>query len=178
MRQFLATISILVLAPSPSLAAQSNRARIAPSMGVSVDRFLYEDEGTTALSFRYSDLRRRVGTEVGAFFFPDALRSRILLLALDLGPAYNSPGADLKLLGKAGFSGLTAIGGQVELHPGLHAGGGLLFRIGEMSAIRVDLTRHVYLIDHRTQGRWSIGLGLNAMPRRKAGQQDSGAAGQ
>jgi hypothetical protein len=171
MRHFVAAISILVFAPSLSRAAQSNSQRIAPSMGVSVDRFLYEDEGVTALSFRYSELRRRVGSEAGVSFFPDAIRAGTLLLALDMGPAYNTPGPDLKLLVKAGFSGLAAMGSQAEVNPGLHAGGGLLFRIGAVSALRVDVTRHVYLVNRQTQGIWSIGLGLNAMPRRKAGQR-------
>jgi hypothetical protein len=52
--------------PSNPLTAQERTLPDGAAAGASVDRFLYEGAGITAVSFRYSGLRaRRVGTEVG-----------------------------------------------------------------------------------------------------------------
>jgi hypothetical protein len=174
---FQAALSFLVLASSPSLAAQSTRERINPSFGISVDRFIYENDGTTAMSVRFADLRPgRVGTEVGLSIFPDALSIRSLLLAVDGGPAYSASGPVLGLLVKAGFSSLMSLGSESAFYPGVHLGGGLLLRMGKTTGIRLDVVRHYYRADHETPGVWSIGLGITALPRR-AGQRGGGDAG-
>jgi hypothetical protein len=51
---------------SNSLTAQERTLPDGAAAGASVDRFIYEDAGITAVSFRYSGLRaRRVGSEIG-----------------------------------------------------------------------------------------------------------------
>ena len=177
MRYILAAISILLLATSPSLAAQSTRERIKPLLGFSVDRFLYENGAVTAMSVRFADLRPgRVGTEVGLSLFPDALSAQSLLLAADGGPVYNASGPTVGLLVKAGFSSLMSVGSGSAFYPGVHLGSGLLLRMGKTTGLRVDVVRHYYRVDHETEGLWSIGLGITALPRRP-GSGKAGPAG-
>src|SRR3954470_10685345 len=88
---------------SNSLIAQERTLPDGPATGASVDRFIYEGAGITAVSFRYSRLRaRQVGTEIGVSLFPDALQAGALYLAPDLGAALSVPGS--------GFSGLLKAG--------------------------------------------------------------------
>jgi hypothetical protein len=104
---------------SGTLAAQEAAGRLpdGPALGGSMDRSLYEGSGITAVSFRLSSLRRNgVGSEVGVSLFPEALPGG-LLLAPDLGPAYNIslPGATILL--KAGGSAILGIGQGIGAIP-------------------------------------------------------------
>jgi hypothetical protein len=152
--------------PSNSLTAQASTLPDGPALGASVDRFIYEGEGITAVSFRYSGLRaRKLGSEIGVSLFPDALQSGSLYLASDLGPAFSAPGPGFSVLVKGGLSTLTALGGGFAFEPGYHFGGGLIFQVGARSGIRLDVIRHFYLIDNEAEGLWSVGLGFTGLGR-------------
>jgi hypothetical protein len=175
-----AAISCL-LAGSPSLAAQDAAApdstapdttvavttKPKPAMGASVDRFIYEGSGITAVSFRYSGLKPgTLGTEIGASIFPDAIDFGALVLAPDIGAAYDFSGDGFDLLLKAGLSALTAVGVGFAFQPGYHFGSGLLIRTGKASGVRLDVVRHTYLIEQESEGIWSVGLGFTSLPRK------------
>ena len=165
-------LAILLLAGPPVLAAQDKDVpatdtteqssgeplitkRSKAAVGASVDRFIYEGTGITAVSFRYSGLKpKTLATEVGVSFFPDAIDARALLFAPDVGAAYDFSGKSIDLLLKAGLSALTALGGGFAFEPGYHFGGGLLLRTGKASGVRLDVIRHTYLIDQETEGIW------------------------
>jgi hypothetical protein len=149
-------------------AAQDTLQRLKPALGASVERFIYEGNGITAVSFHYSGLKpSRLSTEIAAALFPDALDVGALLLAPDFGAAYDARGRGFDLLLKAGFSTLMAVGGGFAFQPGYHFGSGLLIRTGKASGIRLDVVRHAYLIEQETEGIWSVGIGFTSLPRRK-----------
>jgi hypothetical protein len=153
---------------NPVLATQKGSTRLpdGPAVGGSMDRFLYEGSGVTALSFRMTFLRRNsAGTELGISLFPEALQFGALILAPDVGPSYNIslPGATVLL--KGGGSALLGLGGGVAAVPGVHLGGGLLVRAGPRAALRLDVIRHWYLSESEFEPIWSIGLGFTGLPR-------------
>jgi hypothetical protein len=175
LRGFSVAVVVSTLAPAASASLNANAQtpttdstpRIRAAIGVSVDRFIYEGDGLTAVSFRYSALRpRKVGTEFSVSVFPDAISGGALLLAPDLGPAFNATGPDMNLLFKAGFSSLAGLGGSFLFYPGIHFGSGLVMRAGEATGVRVDVIRHIYLVDQETDGLWSLGLGITSLPRK------------
>jgi hypothetical protein len=139
------------------------------ALGGSIDRFIYNGSSHTAFTFRFSGLRPGgVGPEVGISLFPQVLPMGALVLAPDMGASYSIslPGATLLL--KGGASALTLLAPQAgELRPGLHVGGGLIFRLDNRTGIRLDVIRHFYREFGETEGIWSIGLGFTALPRRK-----------
>ena len=149
---------------SNSLTAQERTLPDGPAAGASVDRFIYEGAGITAVSFRYTGLRaRRVGSEIGVSLFPDALSAGSLYLATDLGGAYSAPGDGFSLLFRGGVSTLTALGGGFAFEPGVHFGTGMIVQTGKRSGVRLDVIRHYYVIDNETEGLWSLGVGFTAL---------------
>jgi hypothetical protein len=164
----LLVVTLLLSAVPPRLAAQDTLPRLKPAMGASVERFMYEGVGITAVSFHYSRLKpNTLSTEIAAALFPDALEVGALLLAPDFGAAYDARGSGFDLLLKAGLSTLMGVGGGFAFQPGYHFGSGLLIRTGQASGIRLDVVRHFYLIDQETEGIWSVGIGFTSLPRRK-----------
>jgi hypothetical protein len=165
------TIVLSVLAPK--LTAQdtlpgSNPAQVRPrpAMGASVDRFMYEGRGVTTVSFHYSGLKpRTLSTEIAAALFPEALQVGALVLAPDIGAAYDVRGSGFDLLLKAGMSALAGVGGGFAFQPGYHFGSGLLIRTGKASGVRLDVVHHIYLIDQESEGIWSVGIGFTSLPR-------------
>jgi hypothetical protein len=139
-----------------------------PALGATIDRFTYEGEGLTAVSFRFSGLRSRtVGSEIGVSLFPDALQAGAVYLASDLGPAFNISGPGVTVLLKAGVSTLTGFGGGFAFTPGYHLGGGLIVQVGQRLGVRVDLARHVYVSGvESTEPIWSVGLGFTSLARK------------
>lgn len=158
-------LSILSL---PCRATQAPRELKGSAVGGSVDRFIYDGEGTTAVSFRFSELRPRAfGSEVALSLFPNAFESGTLLLAPDLGFAYNASTGNMTLLAKAGLSTVLALGGAgADFYPGLHLGAGMVIRAGERVGMRIDAVRHTYLAGEGSEALWSIGLGITSLPRR------------
>jgi hypothetical protein len=157
-------IAVLVSTHPAFLAAQSSSLPDGPAVGATVDRFIYEDQGITAVSFRYSVLRpRTLGSEIGVSLFPDALSIGALYLAPDLGAAFNASAPGFSLLLKGGLSTLAGLGGGFAFTPGYHFGAGLIVQVGQRLGIRVDAIRHVYLNASESEGIWSVGLGLTAL---------------
>jgi hypothetical protein len=174
---FLAVVIVLSVM-SPRLAAQDTlprtnpaQVRLKPAMGASVDRFMYEGTGVTTVSFHYSGLKRKaVSTEIAAALFPDALQAGALLFAPDMGAAYDVRGSGFDLLLKAGMSALVGVGSGFAFQPGYHFGSGLLIRTGKASGVRLDVVRHVYLIEE-SEGIWSVGIGFTSLPGMKPSPQ-------
>jgi hypothetical protein len=93
------TVPILLALIPLSVPISSAGAQQSPGLqhprfarGVSVDQFIYDGAGLTAVSFRLSALRpSSLNTEIGISLFPSALQARALLLAPDFGAAYHLP---------------------------------------------------------------------------------------
>jgi hypothetical protein len=165
----LSTVFVLSVPIHSNLSAQNTTSLPnGPALGATVDRFIYEGQGITAVSFRFSGLRSRtVGSEIGVSIFPDALQAGALYLASDLGPAFNISGPGVTVLLKAGVSTLTGFGGGFAFTPGYHLGGGLIVRAAERLGIRVDLARHVYVSGvESSEPIWSVGLGVTSLARK------------
>jgi hypothetical protein len=162
----------LATLPAPSAAQTELTLPDGPAVGGTVDRFSYDGEGITAVTFRFSGLRSRsFGSEVGVSVFPDAFDFNALLLASDLGPAFNASGPGITVLLKGGLSTIMALGGGFAFLPGYHLGGGMIFRAGQRLGVRLDLARHVYLSDGQSsEPIWSVGLGFTSLARRPAVQ--------
>lgn len=159
------SVMVTSLAAQDTLAVQDTLPRLKPAIGASVERFIYEGSGITAVAFHYSRLKpSRLSTEFAAALFPDALDIGALLLAPDIGPAYDARGAGFDLLFKAGLSALAGVGIGLAFQPGYHVGSGLLIRTGKASGIRLDVVRHAYLIDQEMEGIWSVGVGITSLP--------------
>jgi hypothetical protein len=161
----------LALTSLTSLHAQTDSTLPnGTALGATVDRFIHEGQGITAVSFRFSGLRSRtVGSEIGISLFPDALQAGALYLASDLGPAFNVSGPGVTVLLKAGVSTLTGFGGGFVFTPGYHLGSGLIVQTGARWGVRVDLARHVYVSGvESTEPIWSVGVGFTGLARRVA----------
>jgi hypothetical protein len=166
------TCFILAALPGPSAAQTELTLPDGPAVGGTVDRFSYDGEGITAVTFRFSGLRsRRFGSEIGVSVFPDAFDFNALLLASDLGPAFNASGPGITVLLKGGLSTIMALGGGFAFVPGYHIGGGMIIRAGQRLGVRLDLVRHVYVSDaESSEPIWSVGLGFTSLPRKTAVQ--------
>jgi hypothetical protein len=135
------------------------------SVGAGVDRFVYEGYAATAFTYRRSDLKPgRVGPELSVSLFPQALFARALLLAPDIGAAYNLSIPHSTLLIKAGISAITGLGPTFAFIPGVHLGTGIMLRLDDRTAIRVDAIRHIYVDGNQTEALWSIGFALASLP--------------
>jgi hypothetical protein len=155
----------------PVLSAQTSiTLPNGPALGGTVDRFIYEGQGITAVTFRFSDLRSRTaGSEIGVSLFPDAAQAGALYLASDLGPAFNASGPGVTVLLKAGLSTLLGIGGGFGFTPGYHLGTGLIMRAASRLGIRVDVARHVYIGGVETsEPIWSVGVGFTSLGGKRA----------
>jgi hypothetical protein len=153
----------------PCRAVQSDRPLKGAALGASIDRFFYEDAGITTVSFHYSQLRpNKLGTEIGAALFPEAINAGALVLAPDLGAAFNASGSGFTLLAKGGLSTLLGLGQGFGFYPGYHFGSGLIVRTGNRSGVRLDVVRHVYFDSQASAAFWSVGLGLTGLPRKAA----------
>jgi uncharacterized membrane protein YdjX (TVP38/TMEM64 family) len=154
---------------SQQVAAQDTSVALeGVAKGASIDRFIYEGTGETAFTFRLSGLRpRALGPELGVSVFPRALAARALLVAPDFGAAYNVSAPNLTLLIKAGASALTGLANDIVFIPGFHVGAGMLVRIDDRTAVRVDAARHFYIETGEPEAIWSIGFGLTALRRRR-----------
>jgi membrane protein YqaA with SNARE-associated domain len=163
-----AAVLVLLTLALPNLQAQTRRLADGAAMGVTLDRFTYEEYGATAVSFRLSALRAgSVDSEMGVSLFPQALAAGALLLAPDFGAAYNVSLPGATLLAKAGASMLMGLGGGFAFAPGFHLGAGAILKAGERSGFRLDVIRHFYRMEGQTQGLWSIGVGFTILPFRR-----------
>jgi hypothetical protein len=166
---FISVVVTLLPAMPGSMAAQNGDLPNGVAVGGSVDQFFYQGQGVTAVSFRVSDLRARtLGSEIGLALFPDVFSLGALYLAPDLGVAFNASGPGVTVLMKGGLSTLVAIRDGFAFTPGYHLGAGLIAQAGKRFGIRVDVIRHVYLIDNAGEGIWSVGLGFTGLPASRA----------
>jgi hypothetical protein len=167
MRSALLVCCTLVVAGSGALEAQASASPriVGVSVGLGLDRFVYEGTGETAFTYRRSDLRPgSLGPELGVSLFPRALIARALLFAPDLGAAYNMSIPRSTLLIKAGASALTGVSTDIIFIPGAHLGVGIILRLDERTGIRIDAIRHYYFDTGETEAIWSVGFALASLP--------------
>jgi hypothetical protein len=135
------------------------------SVGAGVDRFNYDGASLIAFTYRRSDLRPSgVGSELSVSLFPQALAVRALVLAPDLGAAYNMSVPRSTLLVKVGASALVGLNTDIIFVPGAHVGAGIVLRIDERTGIRIDATRHYYFDTGDSEVIWSLGFALASLP--------------
>jgi hypothetical protein len=167
----LVLITVISTLATTRPACQTNGSKLlpdGPALGGGFDRFIYEGDGITTVTFRFSGLRSRtLGSEIGVSLFPDVLAAGALYLAPDLGAAFNLSGPGFTFLAKGGVSTLVALGGGFAFVPGYHLGGGLIIQVGDRSGVRVDVIRHFYLVESEAEAIWSVGLGFTVLPRRR-----------
>lgn len=134
-----------------------------------MDLFTYEGSRATAFTFRGSSLAPGgLGPEVGVSLFPGALSARAVMLAPDVGLAYNLALPYATLLIKAGGSALTAVApGGAAFIAGYHLGAGLALQLDRRTGVRFDVIRHSYIGFDEAEAVWSIGLGFTVLPRRR-----------
>jgi hypothetical protein len=160
----------LVLA-AQSAIAQSRLALLpdGPAMGVSVNRFHYEDAGAiTAVGFHLSRLKHNgAGTELGLAVFPQYLQVPALVIAPDAGVGFNISLPAATLLLRGGVGAIGGLGGGVSLLPGAHLGAGALIQVDHRLALRADLLRRWYLFNSETERFWSFGLGFSVLSSRQ-----------
>jgi hypothetical protein len=151
------------------VSAQGRFARLpdGPVLGLSVDRFHYEDEGAlTTVSFHLSRLRHNsLGLELGLAVFPEYLALPALVAAPDGGVAFNVslPGGTLLLRGGAGALVALGRGLNTIFYPGAHLGAGAMIRLDRRTALRADALKRWYIAEGETEPFWSIGLGFSIL---------------
>ena len=160
-----AVLIALALAAAPSTAAaQSPRFE-----GGSFERYLGEGLGNMAFTYRRTDTARNgLGLDFGAGVFPAALAVRIVRLQIDAGFARTQFLGPAALILKAGTGTRLDLGLEPGLVPGFQAGLAAVVRLQRDCGLRVDLTRRVSFPEGGTVSRWSIGIGLSAMPPRRS----------
>jgi hypothetical protein len=162
-------LQLSLLAAAQTASAQGPLAHLpdGPAMGLSVDRFHYEDEGAfTTMSFHLSRLRRNsLGLELGVAIFPEYLAFPALVAAPDGGAAFNVslPGGTLLLRGGAGALVALGRGLNTTFYPGVHLGAGAIIRIDRRTALRADALKRWYMTEGETVPFWSIGLGFSVL---------------
>ena len=173
MRAFHLLAALFPLATAP-LAAQEKPGPLR-LLGITIDHWggaagpavLKPTVRATYLS------RGRLGPDFALTIFPDgiSLQPPAIVVGLQAGVAYRIPVGPVSLLPKGGGAAIMLVGAggdqPIFLVPGVHLGLGLLLPLDAKSLIRADLTRHLYTLDGRGVGFWSIGLGF-AIPRREA----------
>jgi hypothetical protein len=76
------------------------------------------------------------------------------------------PDHPVRLLLAGGITNIVDLAQSLEFYPGLHLGLAVLVPAETRPAVRVDLSRRVYLSSGETYPLWSIGLGLPVSARR------------
>jgi uncharacterized membrane protein YdjX (TVP38/TMEM64 family) len=160
--------SLAGASPEPLAAQVPASSRLEGiSRGLSVDRFIYEGIGETALTYRLSNLRPgRLGPELSVSVFPILLVAQALVFAPNFGAAYNVSIPHASLLIKAGGSAIAGLANDVVFVPGVHLGAGLVVRIDDRTGVRLDAARHYYTATGAPEAIWSIGVGFAGLPRR------------
>jgi hypothetical protein len=124
---------------------------------------------------RYSP--RRPGVELAAVMFPDGISIYPPAVLLDLQAGLVQPVAagPVTFLPRAGLAAVTAAGllsdtDLIRIAPGIQAGLGILIPVDRKSALRLDVTRHLYDSPYERFGVWSFGFGVSGGLRRPSGQ--------
>ena len=153
-------------------AQQSDSSRLlrGTTVGVSLDRYVADGGvGLTAVSLRVTGLKPGgFGTDFAVGTNLPAPAEGIMLLGLDLGPAFNLSGPDatgLLRFGASAIIGASSDGGAAALLGG-YVGGGLVARIGPRLGIRGDLAKRLYVAPGAGVGTiWTVSFGLTSLRR-------------
>jgi hypothetical protein len=156
-------------ASSAELSAQSDSARLlrGTTVGVALDRLLADGaEGATAVSLRVTGLNPgRFGVDFAAGTYLPAIAHGVILLGMDLGPAYNLSGANgtgLLRFGGSAIVGVSADGGGALF--GGYVGAGMVARAGRRIGIRGDVTKRLYVVPGLgARTIWTVSFGLTSL---------------
>ena len=156
---------VLALAASP--AASQDRPPIERMGGPVVERLFDEDDRITVLGYRWTDLRRSGRGFDGLLgLAPRTLAAGALSVQADAGLVQALPAGPVRLLLAGGISNFVELAQSLEFYPGLYVGLAVLVPVDARPAVRVDLSRRVYLAAGGTYPLWSIGLSLPVSSRR------------
>ena len=159
-------ILLLVAGIGAAPASAQQSLGVGPVMGASFERFGSLREGLLAFAFHRSRLTGGAPAEdLAVRVFPEALSERVVLIGADVGVTETVALGPVGLMLKGGLSPLVRVGpGSVDLIPGLEAGFATLVRLQRRAALRVDVTRHTFIIDGELYNIWGFGIGLSALP--------------
>jgi hypothetical protein len=152
---------IPVDAPAPDSGRDSLQGLL---LGITLDRYLIESYGATAVSFRGLHLTpSHWGSEFGFGLLPVEGTSNVGVIT-DLGTAFQSPHTGSVILLKFGATGIY--GGGSGLF-GLYAGAGVVGQIAKGLTIRLDLTRRWYVAQGQLPQIWLFSVGVGTIPVRR-----------
>ena len=165
---------LVALLPSLTMPALSQEPAERLSLtGMTFDR--WEGSAGPALlrpTLRFTDFRGPLGADFAIAFFPDgfSLRPPLITAGLEAGLVDRIAVGPASVLLEGGAAAIVAagLGGDQYLRivPGVHYGAGLLLPLEARAMIRADLTRHLYRVEGRTVGIWSVGVGFVVGRRR------------
>jgi hypothetical protein len=159
-------LAVCGVAIVPGLAAQARPATLprGSSIAITGGALLFDgsdsDLRIKTLTLRFTALRpNALSFDAGAALL---VAGEAGALSLEAGPALNIslPGATVLMRG--GLTGLVAAGGGLI---GGYAGVGVLFRVANGVALRLDVARHQYSFSGESVGAWQLGAGMAVLPR-------------
>ena len=158
-------LGALVLAARP--AASQDRRPVERMAGPIVERLFEEDNRITVLGYRWT----RVGRSGRGFdgvlgVAPAGIPAGTLIVQADAGLAQAISTGPVRLLIGGGITHIVDLAQSLEFYPGLRAGLAVLVPVEARLAMRVDLSRRVYLGSGEIYPLWSIGFSLLAVARR------------
>ncbi|MGH7580500.1 MAG: hypothetical protein ACREM9_10045 [Gemmatimonadales bacterium] len=166
----LPSLTVPVLSQEPAERPGAERLGL---VGMTFDR--WEGSAGPALlrpTVRFTEFRGPLGADFAIAFFPDgfSLRPPLITTGLEAGLVDRIAVGPASVLLEGGAAAIVAagIGGEEYLRvvPGVHYGLGLLVPVEAKALIRADLTRHLYRVEGRTVGIWSVGVGFVVGRRR------------
>jgi hypothetical protein len=158
-------LGVLAVAACP--AASQERPPIERMGGPVVERLFDEDDRITVLGYRWTDLSPSgPGFDGLLGLAPRNLVAGALTVQADAGLVQAFPAGPVRLLLAGGITNIVDLAQSLEFYPGLHLGLAVLVPAETRPAVRVDLSRRVYLSSGETYPLWSIGLSLPVSARR------------
>jgi hypothetical protein len=152
----------------PGLAAQSRPATLprGSSVAITGGAFLFDgsesDLRIKTLTLRFAALRpNSLSFDAGAALL---VAGKAGALSLEVGPAFNISVPGATVLMRGGLTGLVAAGGGLI---GGYAGVGVLFRVANGVALRLDVARHQYSFSGEWVRAWQLGAGVAVLPSKR-----------
>jgi hypothetical protein len=135
--------------------------------GPVVERLFGGDTQLTVLGYRWTGLGPSgLGFDGTLGFAPQGLAAGTLIIQADAGVVQSISAGPIRLLLGGGLTHIVQLKRSFEFYPGLQARVALLVPVEARLAVRVDLTRRLYLAAGETYPFWSLGFSLPAVARR------------
>ena len=162
-----AVLVLGALALAASRAASQDRPPVERMGGPVIERLFDEDSRITVLGYRWTDLRRSGrGFDGMLGVDPRGIAAGALTVQADAGLVQAFRAGPVRLLLAGGITNIVDLAQSLEFYPGLHVGLAVLVPVDARPAVRVELTRRVYLASGEAYPLWSIGLSLPVSARR------------